>query len=241
VQIIFQSPTPHISLDSVSIEKYTQYPCLLFKIKLSTMKLSMSILSLAMLAMPGVTGDGLVSAMEASGLTALEEKWRVGPFSVTGQTLSLKYGSIGNEDAANRVIEFYARPTSSGGPTTDNEKIELNCYGESGEIQDSSPAGFGIETTINDGETLLAITFKRADGDSIETFDGYDDTDSNAPTVEFCVKVTVGGKIFRQLAVKYTFTLDGAIGMNDAVVVNDDRTSEAILQTVEYGIGLGIR
>jgi hypothetical protein len=154
-------------------------------------------------------------------LTALEEKWRVGPLSITDQTLSLKYGSIGDEDSTKRVIEFYARPTSRGGPTTDNDDIELNCFGESGAIQDSPPAGFGIETTTNDGETLLAITFKRTTGDSIETFDGYDDTDSNAPTVEFCVKVTLGGRIFRQLAVKYTFTLDhGAITIDNAVVLD---------------------
>jgi hypothetical protein len=175
--------------------------------------------------------DGTVS-----GPTALEEKWRVGPFAVTEQTLSLKYGSIGDEDATKRVIELYARPTSSGGPTnTDNENIDLNCFGESGVIQNSSPPGFGIETTTNEGETLLAITFKRATGDSIETFDGYDGTDSNAPTVEFCVKVTLGGKIFRQLAVKYTFTLDGAIEIDNAVVFNEDGTSENILKTLEYG------
>jgi hypothetical protein len=178
--------------------------------------------------------------LKASGLTALEEKWRVGPLTVTDQTLSLKYGSIGDNKTTNRVIEFYARPISRGGPTTGNENIELNCFSKSGAIQASPPAGFGIETTINDREMLLAITFKRATwgatGDSIESFDGYRNTDSNAFSVEFCVKLTVGGKIFRELAVKYAFTLDGAIRMNDAAVFNDDSTSENILKILEYGI-----
>jgi hypothetical protein len=111
-------------------------------------------------------------------------------------------------------------PNATFATTTDNENIKLNCFGESGAIQDSSPPGFGIETTTNDGETLLAITFKRATGDSVETFDGYYNTDSTAPTVEFCVKLTLGGKIFLQLAIKYTFSLDGAITIDNAVVLD---------------------
>jgi hypothetical protein len=187
------------------------------------MKLSMSIASLAVLAMPAVTA-----------LTALEEMWRVGPFAVTDQTLRLEYGSIG--DTIEPVIEFFARQA---GPATGEETIEVNCFGESGEKIQGDPAGFGVVKSKSDGLTELAITFNRgstADADSIEKFVGYNGSNPSAPTVEFCVKVTLDGKIFRGLAVKYTFTLDGSITIDNAVVFNEDGTSEVILKTVEYGI-----
>jgi hypothetical protein len=166
-------------------------------------------------------------------LTALEDDWRVGPFSVINQTLSLKYGSIG-EDITERDIEFYARGTQA----TGEENIDVNCFGQGGarrgslSKEDDYPAGFGINTTVITGETLLAITFKS----SIERFAGYNKGTLNAPTVEFCVKVTVGGKIYRQLAVKYTFNLNGAFQMDNAIVFDEDGTSEIIFTDVEYGI-----
>jgi hypothetical protein len=46
---------------------FTRYPCfLLLKIKLTTMQLSMNVLSLALLAMTGVTADGPVRAYHPS-------------------------------------------------------------------------------------------------------------------------------------------------------------------------------
>jgi len=166
--------------------------------------------------------------LNALGQTALEENWRVGPFSVSKQTLSLKYGSIG--DGGERAIEFYAKPNS-----IEDDNVEANCFDEGGLLQDPallSSVGFGIDATIMAGETQLAITFD----DSIQDFDGYNGGTSKAPTVEFCVKVTVGDKIFRQLAVRYAFTLDGAISIENAVVFNEDGTSEEILVSVVYGI-----
>jgi hypothetical protein len=144
--------------------------------------------------------------------TALEDDWRVGPFSVIDQTLSLKYGSIG-EDISERDIEFYAR----GPPATGEENIDVNCFSQGGAWRGSlqrvndHPAGYSIVTFVSPYcETLLAITFKSY----IESSAGYNKGTSNAPTVEFCVNVTVGGKIYRQLAVKYTFNLNGAFKMD---------------------------
>jgi hypothetical protein len=102
--------------------------------------------------------------------TDLEEAWRVGPFSVAGQTLSLRYGSIGdgtigNKAETKRVIEFYARSTPTNADA--GESIELNCFRENGGVLQLSPAGFGIVETEDSegGKTQLAITFKREEGE----------------------------------------------------------------------------
>ena len=146
-------------------------------------------------------------------LTASDRQWLVGPFEVIGQTLTLNYGS---GDGVAPSIEFFASSTPGS-----------SCDGQSGILQDTL-SGFAMVTSAIAGQTQLAISFESA----ISEFVGYDGSDPTNPTVEFCVKVTLGGSIFRQLAVKYAFILNGSIEIVNADVFNEDGTSNSIVKRV---------
>jgi hypothetical protein len=145
----------------------------------------------------------------------MEKQWMVGPISVDGQKLILKY-RLG--DGSPVVIEYYAHPDTPTG-------VNKNCFGEGGERvvgPEDAPVIVGATQTVLGGPTAFDImastpTLGQMELDisfnsDISTFVGYDDTaDPTTPTGEFCVKVIMGGSVFSQLAVKYTFKLDGKI------------------------------
>jgi hypothetical protein len=165
-------------------------------------------------------------------LTTLENQWLIEPIEVNGQTLTLNYGS---GDGYPPIIEFFASVT----PGSDD--IQQNCDGQGGTLQKNLlgyaiPLGFTIiSNSPVPGTTQLAFTFERA----ISDFVGYDGTVPTNPTVEFCVKVTLGrydDSVSKELAVKFAFTLNGSVEIADAVVFNEDNPPRILEEEVEYGI-----
>jgi hypothetical protein len=165
-------------------------------------------------------------------LTDLEKKWGVGPLSVDGQKLILEYGD-GDGDGTPVVIEYYAYPRDTEPPTG----VKNNCFGEGGTLVagpegapaigpdqtavEKTPTGFDIMASAPSlGQTELDIRCNSA----IRAFEGYDG------------KTDPGGFVFSQLAVKYTFNLDGKVEITNAVVFNENGTEEEIEKQMYYGI-----
>jgi hypothetical protein len=140
------------------------------------------------------------------------------------------------------LIQFYAAAVPSG------DDIKLNCYSNVAVLQgqfDSSITNGGIDgfvintaTTVDPNEfplvkrTVLDFTFTS----NVVNFAGFDGTDPLAPTVEFCVKVTLGDVQYKELALKYSINLNGNIDESDALLLDaevaaDEETSVSYTAT----------
>ena len=97
-----------------------------------------------------------------------------------------------------------------------SEDLTLNCFsnGQAMPVTVDESTGFDVTTSYpDDFTTVLDFTFTGG----IVTFLGYDST---SPTVEFCVKITLGDAQYRKIAVRYTIDLNGLLQLISAAKVD---------------------
>jgi hypothetical protein len=182
---------------------------------------------------------------EDSVCDTLSEQWAVSLAGVVDQTLTFDYGvgdgafAYGLGDGDGALIEFYAAAVPGGSDTKNN------CYSNlanlQGPVDPSLPNG-GIDGfVITATNTVVPNNFptvRRAVLDftftsDIVNFAGFDGSNPLIPTVEFCVKVTLGGVQYKEVALKYTIALNGEIETSDAFLV-DAEVAEADETSVSY-------
>jgi hypothetical protein len=175
---------------------------------------------------------------EDSVCDTLSEQWAISLADAVDQTLTFDYGvgdgafAYGYGDGPSPTIEFYAAADTGG------SDITLNCYSNladlQGPVDPSNPNG-GIDGfVITSATSTVPANFPTVRRDvldftftsNIVNFAGFDGTDALNPTVEFCVKVTLGGVQYKELALKYAINLNGGIGAPDAFLVDAEEAAD---------------